>query len=830
MSNKNPVEGVLFQENGNAVPLVGVDVHGDIVGRGARVKVSQKFRNTEKKAIEAVYKFPLPENAAVCGFRALIDGRIVEGRIEEKEKAFEIYDKALADGHKAQLMDEERPNIFTLSVGNIKQDSTVIIEITYITLLDSHNSEARFSLPTTISPRYTPQSQKDEDGIPVSDIVNPLFEFEVPYGLRININVHDMKAISSIESPSHTINTRLNGEDYSITFSSDTAPMNKDFVLTIAYKKDFINRAFIFRDNDETFMQVDITPDETTETGKPGNLPQGREIVLLLDCSGSMEGDSIREAKQAMEIMIKALRPGMMFNIYRFGSNFQKLYTRSKSYNESSAREALQYLSETDASLGGTEILAPLEDICNKELSTGQHRDIILITDGEVSNEDEVMKLVKRNIDTTTLSTVGIGNGPNEFLIKGAARTSGGAFELIAPRERIEPKVLRLFQKVMAGSIGNFKVDCGVNIEQMPVHPIAYMQQRTSVFAKIEDSNPQGKSVKVTGNTRAGLREWIIDLEEINSQDLPISKLWAREKIRDIEESSEFLTGSRQHLRGEGKKYKNVVDISRKYGIISRSTSFVGVEKKSDAEETTSDMVLQVVPSCITEGWHGERNQFQNIIRYSAISIRKDSLGMPTFLRRERISDNLVCGKDFINLISAERDQLLDILPLQRAEGGFSMDKAIGDMLQISPSELQDISYGMYMNNHIEELRQNFHSALHNIVDDVFKKNSLSLQISMERSNADVLVKDILQKSDSTLRDIADKIFLTYQVDRMGILTTAIVLAILEFKFGNRRDEWDSVVSKSRNWLRNQITKAKPTLDGQPLEDWVMNFVKCRSK
>jgi Ca-activated chloride channel family protein len=147
MNKSSEVEGILFQKNGKPVPLAGVEVQGDIIGRGAKVNISQRFRNTEKKPIEAVYKFPLPENATVCGFRALIDGRIVEGKIEEKEKAFELYDKALADGHKAQLMDEERPNIFTLSVGNIKPDSTVVIEITYITLLDSHKSEVRFFLP-----------------------------------------------------------------------------------------------------------------------------------------------------------------------------------------------------------------------------------------------------------------------------------------------------------------------------------------------------------------------------------------------------------------------------------------------------------------------------------------------------------------------------------------------------------------------------------------------------------------------------------------------------------------------------------------------------------
>jgi Ca-activated chloride channel family protein len=786
MSESSQAEGILFQQNGKAVPLKGVEIHGDIIGRGAKVKISQRFLNTEKKPIEAVYKFPLPENAAVCGFSALIDGRIIEGKIEEKEKAFELYDKALADGDKAQLMDEERPNIFTLSVGNIKPDSSIIIEITYVTILDSHNSEVRFYLPTTISPRFTPASQKDDNGIPVGDIVNPPFVFQVPYGLKININVHDRKAISSIESPSHTINTGFNGDDATITFSSDKVAMDRDFVLTIAYEKDFTNRAFLFKENDEIFIQVDLTPDKISEPDKTDNMPQGREIVFVLDCSGSMQGESIEEAKKALEILIKALSTDMMFNIYRFGNEFVHLYRHSKSYNEKSMKDALQYLSKTDASLGGTEVLPPLADIYEKEPVDGYRRDVILITDGEISNEDEVMELVQHHNHTTTLSTIGIGSGPNEFLIKGVARAAGGSSELIATQERIEPKVLRLFQKVMAGRITNLKIECGAEIDQTPAYPIAYMRQGTSIFAKVKDGNFQSKSVGIKQYNREGsiLREWNIDLEEVNNQEMPVSKLWAREKIQEIEEGSGSLEGSRQRQRSDSRKHMDVVDISLKYGIISRSTSFFGIEKKSDAEETTSNMALRFVPTYVTDGWHGtrsapkfsRRSQAQYSIRQVQESHVSEQVAdaMPAFLRRQS-SDTVLsmpfslAAQGIRNVLShiRKRDPLMDILSLQRVGGGFDIDRAVGDLLQISHSRLQSFADDMSVKNH---------------------------------------------------------------PDRIGILATAIVLAILELKFGARRDEWDGVVSKSRSWLQDQIAEVSPTIDQEPLEDWVRKFVKDRLK
>ena len=793
MNESSRVEGILIQQNGEAVPLVGVDIQADVAGRGAKVRISQQFKNTEKKSIEAVYKFPLPENAAVCGFRALIEDRIVEGRIEEKEKAFELYDKALAEGHTAQLMDEERPNIFTLSVGNIKPGSSVIIEITYITLLDSYNAEVRFFLPTTISPRFTPASQVDENGIPVNDLVNPPFAFKVPYGLTINVNISNRKAIASIESPSHAINTSFKNDEAHVIFSADKVSMDRDFILTINYEKNFSNRAYISQYHDETFLQIDLTPDEATEVGQADYLPKGREIVFVLDCSGSMQGDSIEEAKKALEILIKALRPDMMFNIYRFGNGFDHLYQSSKPYNEKSMKEALKYLSKTEASMGGTEILPPLEDICKEAPADGFRRDIILITDGEISNEDEVMDLVQRHNNTTTISTVGIGRGTNEFLIKGVARAAGGASELIAPQERIEPKVLRLFQKVLAGRIGNLKIDCGNKIDQAPAYPVAFMRQATSIFAKIKKGDSKGKCVTVKQYDRQGitLGKWNIDLETVNDETMPISKLWAREKIRDIEEGSVTHEGSQQRGRKEVRQQNEVVELSRKYGIISRSTSFVGIEKKSDTEKTDSDMVLRVVPTLVTSGWHGLRDQPMYMrrdatIRYSRLADEQYSIRCmadvyakepadiytPSFLRRaggilSRPFQRVAKPTSDRKTHSMKDDDLLKILSLQCAGGGFNIDRVIEDSLQISHSEWQSIKDDMNVKNHPDCLR---------------------------------------------------------------MLATAIILAFLELNFGTRRDEWEGVVAKSRNWLDEQITKVSPTIKGKPLADWAKKFIKEKLK
>ena len=134
----------LLSPNSEPIPLVGVKVEGDILGRGARVLVSQRFRNSDKIAVEAVYKFPLPEGSAICGFKAQVNGRTIQGQVEEREKAFEIYDDALTKGDGGYLLDEERPNIFTLSVGNLNPGAEALIEIEYATLLDMEGKKIRF--------------------------------------------------------------------------------------------------------------------------------------------------------------------------------------------------------------------------------------------------------------------------------------------------------------------------------------------------------------------------------------------------------------------------------------------------------------------------------------------------------------------------------------------------------------------------------------------------------------------------------------------------------------------------------------------------------------
>ncbi|MCJ7593488.1 MAG: hypothetical protein MUO52_01790, partial [Desulfobacterales bacterium] len=240
----------LMKADSTPIPLTGVRVMGDILGRGAKVKVIQTFKNDEQNVLEAVYKFPVPEGAAICGLTVHVDGRVIHGRVEEKEKAFEIYDKALTDGDGAYLLDEERPNILTLSVGNVNPGSEVVTEIEYVTLLESDGGRNRFFLPTTISPRYIPDGMEEENGIPEDERVNPPYALEVPYGLSIAIAVHQGAQIESIEAPTHPVRIDLSKDPVLVSFSADLVRMDRDFILYIEQKSASLSRAYACLENE----------------------------------------------------------------------------------------------------------------------------------------------------------------------------------------------------------------------------------------------------------------------------------------------------------------------------------------------------------------------------------------------------------------------------------------------------------------------------------------------------------------------------------------------------------------------------------------------------
>lgn len=296
MRNEVDILGLVSADS-SPIPLTGVKVVGSIVGRGTKITVLQSFKNSEKKPVEAVYKFPLPEKSAICGLKARIGEKIIKGKIEEREKAFKKYDDSLIRGDGAYLLDEERPNIVTLSVGNLNPGATAVIEISYLVLLDTDGPEVRFFLPTTISPRYISKDTPDEGGIPVTSKIHSEYTADVSYGLSVSLDIKGENEIASVESPSHKTRTDFSSDNVKIDFSSDTVKMERDFVLNIKYKESFQSRGYIFKKDGHSYAMVDFTPDAKQIISEETVLPQ-KEVIFLLRLFRINEGMFNRRGKK----------------------------------------------------------------------------------------------------------------------------------------------------------------------------------------------------------------------------------------------------------------------------------------------------------------------------------------------------------------------------------------------------------------------------------------------------------------------------------------------------------------------------------------------------
>ncbi|MCX5998310.1 MAG: hypothetical protein NTU41_01610, partial [Chloroflexi bacterium] len=477
---------------------------------------------------------------------------------------------------------------------------------------------------------------------------------------------------------------------------------------------------------------------------------------------------SIDQAKRALEVFLKGMQTGMLFNIYRFGSTYKKLFPDSIAYDSSNLDRALQLLHCVDADLGGTELLGALRDIYGRATPEGCTRSIILITDGQVGNESEIIELALSD-RRTRLFVVGIGHGPNEYLVKKTASMSGGASEFVAPGERIEPKVLRLFNKVAAGGVDEVRVDWNAVAEQAPLKPVVYQGECVSIFARLPAGAIVPAQVEMSGMVNGVAMKWQVSISQVDGVGIALPLLWARNRISDLEDETAGTAGSRQRERRDWDAKGEIVAISRHYGLLSRETSFVAVESRVGAEKTKGETVLRRVPAMLTKDWGGYeiagRQLHPTILRkhMSRLHFGDGHVAMDIGWT-PRLSDGI---SERPSVEPAVPELLADILASQTADGGF-------------------------------------------LITSLKQANRVGLDIT-------------------ELRGVAAKINTVGGVDSFKLVCTAVILALLEMEFNGRRGEWYAVTVKSRRWFKEQVEHLKPTVDGIALAEWAERFIKQHS-
>ncbi len=605
-----PPGACLVTVQGAPVPLLGVEIVSEVFGAHAKVVLRQRYENLEKKPIEAIYTFPIPSDAALVGFVMECNGRRLEAEIKPREEAFAAYDDALSQGHGAALLDQERRNVFTAAVGNLLPGEETIIEVAYVQALRADEGALRFVVPTVVAPRYVPGvgagnrtapgSADPTDRVPDADRVTPRIA-DVAYGLSVDV-LFDLARPVTIESPSHPVMISAeSGDKQRVRLRGGDARLDRDLVLIAAGAPGVVAGVTADRRGEAGTFALTVVPDLFDPNEKPG----ARDVVFVVDTSGSMEGPSLHEARAALRLCLRQLGEGDRFQIIAFNSTFSTFKPKKVPFLQRTLEEADAFVAGLQA-YGGTEMLEPLEAAL-AELRDGGSRPtdariVVLLTDGQVANEAEILERIA-NVATDErirFYTFGIGVAASDLLVNDLARRTRGAAEHIYPGERIDDKVTAQFARAIAARVAGVSLSFeGADVAELAPGDLPDLVDGEPWVVYGRYTSPGTGLAKLRGTSK-GERFYLevpLDLLADATRD-GLAQLWARARIRDLEEAK--LDG-RRAVANE----KRIVDLSVAHGVASKHASFVVVEKRSGDRLAKGQPEARAVPVSAPEGWGG---------------------------------------------------------------------------------------------------------------------------------------------------------------------------------------------------------------------------------
>ncbi|MEV0401764.1 VIT domain-containing protein [Actinoallomurus sp. NPDC050550] len=645
--------GALRTERGN-LPLDSVDVQAAVTGLSARITMTQGFQNPFDVPLEATYVFPLPDRAAVTGMRMEAADRVVEGVLKERGQAREDYEAALAAGQRAALAEEDRPDVFTMSVGNILPGERVTVRLTLSQPLPYEDGEATLRFPLVVAPRYIPGTPldgpsvgagtgPDTDAVPDASRISPpvlLPGFPNPVRLTLAVDVDPAGLpLDGVRSSLHTVTA--DGRTFRL---EPGERLDRDFVLRLRY-----DAGASCAVSGETFTVTVLPP--------PGPAaPRPRDVVILLDRSGSMMGWKMVAARRAAARIVDTLRSGEdggdRFAVLSFDHEIERALPGGLSAATDRNRyRAVEHLARLDAR-GGTEILRPLEeavallsdegdrdrvtdqagrdrtpahaeiparadrdritgdadrnrvtDHADRDQVTdhadgdqvtgdvGRDRIIVLVTDGQVGNEDQI--LGRLSLNGLRVHTIGIDRAVNAGFLGRLAVAGAGRCELVESEDRLDEVMDHVHRRIASPAV------TGVSLDMPSVVPGTLAPGRPGDLFPGVPLVVRGRCAAPGPVTLRGVAAdgspWEQRLEPVTTDDAAATAIWARAHLRELED---------RYLAGDGdpeRAIERIVDTSLRYGVLCRFTAFVAVDTRVAADGAPAHKVIQPVEQ--PSGW-----------------------------------------------------------------------------------------------------------------------------------------------------------------------------------------------------------------------------------
>jgi len=562
------------------LPLMDTDVATEVTGQIARTKITQRFQNASDQWIEALYLFPLAPDAAVDQMQLHIGERIIEGQIQEREQAKATFDKAKEAGKQAALVEQDRPNIFSTSVANIPPRGEVEVTIEYQQGVLWREGEFSLRIPMAITPRYSKTESADfivESSSPLANgwaILPRERPQAMPYEevdttpdnqTAIRLTLRPGFEVATIDSLFHEVEVDPNPDgSHTIKLVDGAIRSDRDFVLTWQAEKSQQPTAAFFSESTPRgdYGLLTLMPPSVDELEIPA-----REVIFVVDTSGSMSGQSIRAAKEALIEGLNGLTKNDTFNIVEFNSYSFALFPQPEHAYGNSYRAAMDFVRQLEAR-DGTEMLGALDLALSMRGDSTKLQQVIFITDGSVNNEDQLFTKIHSALGSRRLFTVGIGSAPNAYFMEEAAQMGRGTFTYIADLNSAESEMKALFSKISQPALTDIRV-VGYGVSDITPDPIPdlYAGEPLSVAMKLESGV---KRLTIKG--RRGNTEWqhtaVIDSVGANTG---IGVDWARKRI------AHWQRAGYKGLSGD-KVRSEVLSLALKHHLVSPYTSLVAVD------------------------------------------------------------------------------------------------------------------------------------------------------------------------------------------------------------------------------------------------------------
>jgi Ca-activated chloride channel family protein len=576
-------QAILEGTNGQSVLLQKIDIEAQVDGLLFTVKARQFYKNTTKKNIETIYTFPLAWGCTLLGLTATMAGKTWQGTVLPKSEAEENYEQAIKVGDTPIMVEKSGEGLYTAHLGNLKPDEEAIIEVEYAQLLSIEQDQVRLSIPTTVAPRYGDPVKTGKLKKPASVDAS----LAVSYPLSVTLSISGVLAQGAISCPSHQASIRAEGGKSVVSLSRE-GYLDRDLVVVV---DDVASQAvFAVASHEGEYPALfSFTPAFTSET-----TAQAAEIELkiLVDCSGSMEGDSIALARKGLKSLLPLLSSADKVSYSRFGSQPRRVVGKlTAATPEFKAKSLDPAIDKTFADLGGTEMHAALTDTFNIKAENHERPvNVLLITDGEVWDIENIIQAARES--NHRLFAIGVGSSPADSLLREIAEHSDGACELVSPNEDMAAAMQRMVNRMRQGVVAGLSVDWQAPVVwQAPLPAVVYPGETIHLAAILGEQPRQAPALTATASLRIG--------------DATPSVMSPHEETEAASALSTLTRIVGAKLLRDAADTESASQIAMKYQLVTEHTNLFMVVQRAEGEKALGLPEPHQIKQMVAAGWHG---------------------------------------------------------------------------------------------------------------------------------------------------------------------------------------------------------------------------------